>query len=74
MIVSSRSLATAMQRDWDYGVQSELTGRESFPSIRHKAPKEWSQATQILILELVNGLAQRPAVKRIGPEPVELDW
>jgi hypothetical protein len=44
------------------------------PSVCHQLSQQSSQAPQVLILELVNGLAQRAAMKGTRSEPVELYW
>jgi hypothetical protein len=74
LIVPSFSLAAAMQRHRHNGIQSEVTRSQSLPPLCHQMPQERSQTPQVLVLELVNSLAQRSAVKSIGPEPVELEW
>ena len=74
LIVPSLPLAAAMQRHRHNRIQREITRRQSLPSLCHQMPQERSQSPQILVLELVNGLAQRPAVKSVGPKPIELNW
>jgi hypothetical protein len=74
LIVPALSLAAAMQRYRHDDIQGEVTRRQSVPSISHQMPQLRSQASQVLVLELVNSLAQRSTVKCIGSEPVELHW
>ncbi len=74
LIVPPLSLAAAVQRYRNDGIQVEVARRQSVPAICHQPPQQRSQASQVLVLELVDRPAQRSAVKRIGPMPVELEW
>jgi hypothetical protein len=74
LIVPALSLTAAVQRYRNDGIQVEVTRRQSVPAICHQSPQQRSQASQVLVLESVNRLAQRSAVNRIGSMPVELEW